>query len=155
MAARRSKRCPYPSRFGKSRWISAPQYLAELMCSRRAAGEKTPLPLEFWQDKAWGAYFRRQVVAASRLIRLPGPDATMGAKAVSQVLRSESGKKVWSLDAPFLVPLVHKAYRTLLAQEERAGQAPALPAAPLPLQKPRESFAAGESALSKLKGLDT
>lgn len=154
MANTRSEKHPYPSRYGRSRWITAAQYLAELLCERRARQEKKSLPLQFWKVPPWDGVFRQQAAAANRLIRRLDPQRTgAGEKAIARFLRSDRGKGVYSLAGAWVVPLVEQAHRTVLL--EAAAGPPAGPEPPPPEPgPPRPPLVTGQSTLSKLKGLD-
>ncbi len=159
MAEKRSETNKYPSKFGVSRWVTAHQWLAEMMCERRARQEKKGLPLQFWRAQPWGGIFRQQAAAAYRLMKRVDPEMTgTGARAVSRFLRSEGGKRIYSLAGAFLVPLIEQQHRLVLLEEEQAlrGPPPEAPVEPTvrPPEKPREAFVSKESTLSKLRGLD-
>lgn len=49
--------------------ITAAQYLAELMCERKAGYDKSSLFMHFWHDSAHVEHFQNQVRAANRLLR--------------------------------------------------------------------------------------
>lgn len=155
MPARRTAASKYPSRYGKSRWVTAAQYLAEVMCERRARAEKKTLPPEFWKDEHWGNLYRQQVAAASRLIKRLDPEGTgSGAAAVSAFLKTERGKTCYSLMGAWVVPLVEVAHRAVVLRREAAP--PVQEEAPreeVGQGGPREAFVAKKSILSKLEGL--
>jgi hypothetical protein len=156
MADTRTAASRYPSRQGG--WVTASQFLAEMMCERQARAMKRTLPLQFWKVKPWGDVYRQQVVAANRLLRLLDPDKTgTGPAAVLQFLKSERGKKVYSLAPAWVIPLVEAAHRAVLAElaREAARPAPEPPPAPTPplATGPMPAFVRKESVLSKLEGL--
>lgn len=163
MAENRTKSSTYPSKFGVGRFVTAAQWLAELMCERRARQEGTGLPLQFWKTKPWDAVFRQQVAAAHRLLAQLDPGKTgLGAKALSIFLRSEAGKDVYSLSAAWILPHLKKAHVQALregmaAVSAKANEAP--PAGggdtspPLP-PGPQEPCVLKKNLLSRLRELD-
>jgi hypothetical protein len=159
MASKRSAASKYPSKYGKSRWVTAAQWLAELMCERRARAERKTLPPEFWKDGFWGAVYRQQVAAANRLMRRFDQDGSgTGAAAVSAFLRGERGRTCYSLAGAWVVPLVEAAHKAVAFR--RGGPAPAPGPDPEPEPEPppvvtgaRTAFVPRRSTLNKLEGL--
>lgn len=159
MANKRSDKFPYPSKYGVSRWVSAAQFLAEIMCERRARQEKRVLPVSFWnKDEFWKSYFVQQVTAANRLMNRLDPEKKgTGAKALSLFLRGDRGKTCTSLSPGWLVPIVEEIHRGVVFRQE-------VPVPVEPKQEPapqeevvvtkaevREAFAPRQSVLSKLE----
>lgn len=83
----------FKSRFS-DRYLSIHQYLAEVMCERRARAHGNTLPPFFWDRKPYKDLFRFQVICANRLLAR-FPPSVLGA-----VLRSPEGRKVYSLALP-------------------------------------------------------
>ena len=136
--------------------MTAAQYLAEIMCDRRAREMKKTLPPQFWKVKPWDATFRQQAAAANRLFRLLDPDkAGTGPAAVSRFLKSERGKKVYSLAGAWVVPLVEACHRAVLAETARPAPTTEQGRSPPPALAtgPRPAFVMKRSELSKLEGL--
>lgn len=74
MAKSQTELSRYPSRHRPDTFVAAGQYLAELMCERKAKSEKKELPIRFWQEKGtkWYKYFCFQVVVSHRIIKKYG-----------------------------------------------------------------------------------
>lgn len=159
MANKRSQASSYPSRYGKSRFVTAAQFLAEVMCERRARAEKKTLPPEFWKDAHWKKVYLQQVTAANRLIkRFDQQGKGTGAAAISAFLRSERGKACYSLLGAWVVPLIEVAHKAaVFRQEVRQHESPASAVEeeglPLPAG-PRQAFVGKQSVLQKLKRLE-
>jgi chorismate-pyruvate lyase len=49
MAKNRTNKSRYPSRYSPNGWVSAPQYITELVCEKKAQKEKKELPMKFWE----------------------------------------------------------------------------------------------------------
>ena len=119
MAEKRTAACRYPSKYDPDRWVTASQHLAEVLCERRARAEGRTLPFWFWTKPYWADVYRRQVVAANRLIKRLDPDNTgTGAAAILAFLRSEQGKTCYSLMGAWVVPLVQAAHKAILSKLE-------------------------------------
>lgn len=157
MPDNRSPVSKYLSKFGLSRWVTAAQYLAEVMCERRAKAEKKALPLQFWKTPPWDAVYRQQVAAVSRLFsRLDPKGAGTAATAVSRFLRSQRGKTAYSMAGAWVVPFVEAEHKKVLAERASAVPTPEETPreGPRPPERPRDPFVRGESLLTKLKGID-
>ena len=59
MARNYSEDSRYESRYGGG-WVAPHQILAEVMCERIAAKEKTSLPAKFWDLPRWKKHFLMQ-----------------------------------------------------------------------------------------------
>lgn len=140
----------YPSRYGQKRMVTVAQYLAELMCERRAKQEKRNLPPQFWKNEVWKKIFVQQVISANKLLSRLDPDRTgIGARALSAFLRSDEGKGIYSLSPAWILPLVEKM---LVRVQPTTEEAPAVfPAIPF---DPRPPFVQQASVLARLNTID-
>lgn len=139
----------YPSPRGDSRWVTATQYLAELMCIRRAKADKKELPHLFFKTKPWDAIYRFQVASANRIVKLLDPEKTgSGAKALSRFLKSERGKNAYSLAGKWIMPFVEAIHRELLNEQPKKELQPIV--TEIPFEKPRVAFAEKQSLISKI-----
>ncbi len=140
----RGQATTYRSRYAAG-WISAPQYLAEMMCERAARHTGKELPAGFWSLPEWKRLFGLQLRLANALL------AEFSAEAILRTLRSETGKKAYSLGAPWL--------RRLMVVEENLlrRQASMRPkeVAPAPVADdgcgPRQPYVQRPSLLDKLR----
>lgn len=96
------------SRYGAG-YIGETQYLAELCCERRAAHDKVELPLRFWDQGPWKKFFLWQVRLASSLLK------KFPSEAIITALHSPEGRNTFSLQAPWLLPLIEQATDDLRA----------------------------------------
>lgn len=70
MSSQQTEKSNYPSIYSPGKFITFPQYLAELMCGRKGKSEKTDLPAQFWESsKKWSNYFKMQLTFARRLMK--------------------------------------------------------------------------------------
>lgn len=147
MAKNPTPKSPYESRWGAG-FIPAHSYLAEMMCERQAQKEGTTLFPKFWNDARWKKVFRQQQNEALILLRKHG----LPAEAVVRVLRSDEGRKTYSLGAEWLDPLFDREKKRLERElEERLRNVPEEVA--LVVEKPRENFSRQKSTLGKLRDL--
>lgn len=142
MGQKRTEASSFESSYGGG-FISAGQYLAEILCERQAGGS---LPLRFWDEKTWKRKFLLQVRLAARLLQ------TYSITAILRALRTARGKQATSLGSPFL--------KSLMEDEQKALSLPAAiePFVPQASVGPentslRGPFIQERSLLSKLKGL--
>ena len=114
MAKEYSKKHPYPSRYSPGGWVSAPQYITELICESNARNKKIELPLQFWQLEEWGKYYRWQIKLANELITEFGPEI------IVKALKDPQTKFICSLKSPKLL----KVIRDLLSKVQRIEMPP-------------------------------
>lgn len=100
MAKNSSNKSRYPSRYSPGGWVSAPQYVTELICESKARQDKKDLPRKFWEDKDWEKYFKYQIILANSLIK------DFGEEAVIAALRDRRCWYTYSLRSPFLIRII-------------------------------------------------
>jgi hypothetical protein len=98
------------SKYSNNKEVSSAQYITELICENKAKKEKTDLHYRFWVSKKWERYYKDQIASAHRLLKKYSVNSVIAA------LRSEEGQKVYSLRAPFLVPIIEEKEQELLSQ---------------------------------------
>lgn len=73
MSTNQTKKSKYPSKYS-DKFITFAQYLAEIMCERRAVDLNVDLPRFFWSSsKEWRQYFLYQVRLANELSKEYSP----------------------------------------------------------------------------------
>ena len=102
LAKSRSDKSRYPSRYSPGGWVSASQYITELVCEKKAQREKKELPMKFWEDKEWCKYYKYQITLANKLIKQHGEDAIVAA------LRDKRCWSTYSLRSPFLKKIIEE-----------------------------------------------
>jgi hypothetical protein len=95
------------SKYSNGKSVSAAQYITELVCENKAQKDKLDLHYRFWTTKSWEKYYKDQIASANKLIK------KYTAKAIIAALRSHEGQKIYSLRAPFLVPIIEKQQKIL------------------------------------------
>jgi hypothetical protein len=92
----------YHSKYSNGKSVSAAQYITELICENKAKKDRLDLHYRFWTTKSWEKYYKDQIASANKLIK------KYTAKAIILALRSHEGQKIYSLRAPFLIPIIEK-----------------------------------------------
>lgn len=90
----------YPSRYSLGKFVTAAQYITEFVCETKARNEGKDLPERFWELPDWKKYYGFQVVICNRLLK------KYSAKAILAALKQPKAKRIYSLQAPFLIPLI-------------------------------------------------
>ena len=148
MAENRSPESPWQSKWGGG-WVSSGQYLAEGMVARIAKKDGIDLPHRFWMLSRWKRVFLLQLRFANSLLKLYEP------AAIVKALRTPEGKRVYSLGAKWLDPLVRDQQERLDRQEQiREAVEPVSPPPESVVEPPRPTFVEKPHLLSKLRDLD-
>lgn len=111
MAKDRSDKSRYHSRY-RGGYVSASQYIAELICEKKASCDKKELPVKFWFVGEWKKFYSFQVVLASRLLK------TFEPKAIIMALMRKESYKTYSLGSPFIKKLIQEEQTKLDNAEE-------------------------------------
>jgi hypothetical protein len=149
MAAKETEHSRYKSKFGGG-FITAAQFLAEMMCERVEGRKGKHLRWKFWDLPAWKKRYLAQVLQAQRLLK------EYDASAIFRALRTREGKVVYSLSAKFLLPMIVAEQDKLdLQKAARAKMSP--PPGPPPVETkwtPPPSFAEKKSIIYKLREVE-
>lgn len=109
----------YQSHYSHNVWITAAQYIGEIMCERRALSLKRDLPNNFWNLPEWKRWYKYQVFLAGKLLQ------KYKAEAIINTLISPDFKFVYSLKFKKLITAI-KNYKFIEPQvtktEEHAGE---------------------------------
>lgn len=97
----------YHSKYSNGKTVSAAQYITELVCENKAKKDKLDLHYRFWTTKIWEKYYKDQIASAYKLIKKYSP------KAIIAALRSHEGQKIYSLRAPFLLPIIETKEKSI------------------------------------------
>lgn len=68
MGKEQTEKSRYPSYYGAG-FITAAQYIVEVLCTMVAARDKMTLGNQFWKTDKWAKFFRGQVPAAKTLLK--------------------------------------------------------------------------------------
>jgi hypothetical protein len=92
----------YPSRYSNEKFVSAAQYITEMICEKKAKIDKEDLHHRFWTNKKWSSFFRNQIATANKLV------SKYGEKAVIRALKNPKTERMYSLRAPYLLPIIEQ-----------------------------------------------
>lgn len=136
----------YESAHGATRKLTAFQKIAEIVCERQAANKGQQLPTRFWNISPWDRAFKMQINLAQGLLKI------YSAAAIMRALQTDEGKKIYSLSAPWLDPLIQKEEAKLKVLDEQAKKSEPVEVSN-PMQAPRAPASSGKSIRGRLKGL--
>jgi hypothetical protein len=100
----------YPSKYSNDKLVSAAQYITEIICEKRAKLNKKDLHYRFWINKEWSKFYRDQIASANKLLK------TYSDAAILKALSHPKAQKIYSLRAPFLIPIIEEEEKKLQAQ---------------------------------------
>lgn len=111
MSKKRSEKSKYPSRYSPDGWVSAPQYITEFVCEKKARKDNKELPIKFWEIPEWRKYFRYQITLANKLLK------DFPEEAIIAALKDNRCWKTYSLRSPFLHSII-KEKEALIQERE-------------------------------------
>jgi hypothetical protein len=150
MANERSDKCCFQSKFGGG-WITAGQFLAEIMCERDAISSNQKLFLKFWNDPYWLKKFKLQLKHANELLE------TYPVEAILAALKHKDLKKVYSLGLKSAIIPIAERERDKIERSKLAGNICSVEEEEKVIditQKPRQTFSPGANKLNKLRELE-
>ena len=110
----------YESLFGSDKPLTAPQFLAELICKKSSELQNIQLPPLFWRDKKnwadWARRFHTEIIAANKLLKVYKPEAIIAA------LKTKKASRVQSLHNKSLPEIIYAEQRRLEALEANRTQ---------------------------------
>lgn len=92
----------YISKYSNGKYVTAAQYITELICENKAKQEKKDLYFKFWTSKEWSLYYRNQIATANKLVKEYNP------QAIIRALKTTQATKIYSLRAPHLMPIIEQ-----------------------------------------------
>jgi hypothetical protein len=134
----------YASKYSNGKTVSAAQYITEIICEKRAKYNKKDLHYRFWVNKEWARFYREQIASANKLLQ------KYSDTAIVRGLSNPKAEKIYSLRAPFLIPIIEDEEQKLKTENQTLS---------LQLNRP-EDIVFGEkkinktNIISKLKDLD-
>lgn len=102
----------YPSKYSNGKNVAAAQYITELICEKKAQLNKQDLHYRFWTNKEWEKFYRDQIATANKLLK------KYSDIAVIRALNNSKAQKIYSLRAPFLIPIIEQEHTRLLNQNQ-------------------------------------
>jgi hypothetical protein len=101
MAKSQTEKSRYHSRYSQG-FVTAAQYIIELICEKKARTENKDLPIFFWRLPEWEKFFVFQTRPANSLLKKYSADS---------IIKSLLDKRTWktySLYAPWLIPIIEE-----------------------------------------------
>jgi hypothetical protein len=133
----------YRSRYaGVDTFVTAAQYITEIICENLSIKNRQDLPLKFWKLPEWKKFYASQIHSANSLLRL------YDERAIIRALKSNKGRYVYSLRAPHLDALIEAEQRKLAIELKPTEIAPQTDNV-----APAKPFVGKGNVFKKLKGL--
>ena len=67
--SKQTEKSRYESKYSPQKYVTAAQYINELVCEHKAKFDKVELGLQFWKYKQWKSFFMRNLRKIHRLLR--------------------------------------------------------------------------------------
>ena len=145
MAKNRTAKSCYPSRFGNG-WITAQQYIAEIVCERRFKKDGKDVIPEYWKQADWAKICKYQNILASGLLKIHD------AKAIINALNSKDGQGIFSLNNKFLDGIIEREAVKLSQLDQQCQNTIKSTDVKVEDEKPRPTFI-GNNEFKKLRDL--
>ena len=100
----------YPSRYSPQKFVTAAQYILELVCEKRALKDKKELPIKFWNLPEWASLFKSQLRKCHALLKQYDEKA---------IIAAIKGSNIYSLHAPWITQECDKHQGILEAQKRK------------------------------------
>lgn len=113
MGTQQTEKSPYPSLHSPNQYVSAAQYIIELVCQKKAEVEKTYLESQFWKQKLWADFFKMQLRKCYSLLK------KYDERAIIAALRHKNARNVKSLMASWLLPIIKEEQHKLEILREK------------------------------------
>ena len=92
----------FPSKYSNGKFLSAAQFITEMICENKAFKDKKDLHYRFWTNREWSNFYRSQIATAHKLLK------DFDAKAIIKALKHDRARKIYSLRAPHLRPIIEE-----------------------------------------------
>jgi hypothetical protein len=103
----------YPSKYSNGKFVSAAQYITELVCEKKAKLNGQDLHFRFWTNKIWSAFYRNQIASANKLLK------KYSDVAIIKALNNDAAAKIYSLRAPHLIAIIEQQQVILESQNRK------------------------------------
>lgn len=103
----------YISKYSNGKYVTAAQFITELICENKAKQEKKDLYFKFWTTKEWSAFYRNQISSANKLVKQYNP------QAIVRALKTTQASKIYSLRAPHLIPIIEQECELLEKENQQ------------------------------------
>lgn len=103
----------YISKYSNGKYVTAAQFITELICENKAKQEKKDLYFKFWTTKEWSVFYRNQIASANKLVKQYNP------QAIVRALKTAQASKIYSLRAPHLIPIIEQESELLEKENQQ------------------------------------
>jgi hypothetical protein len=100
----------YQSKYSPNKEATSLQYICEIICEKNAKQTGRELPVQFWQLSQWEKFYKSQICLAKKLLD------NYSDAAIIKALRDKRTDKIWSLGAPWLIPVI-KEYQSKIDKQ--------------------------------------
>jgi hypothetical protein len=90
-ASERNSISRYESKYSPQKYVTATQYIIELICEKRAAFDHKELYIQFWKDKQWAYFFKKNLRKVHLLLKQYEP------RVIINALQSQDFKFCYSI----------------------------------------------------------
>lgn len=102
MSKKQTEKSTYPSKYAGDGFVTAAQYITEIICEKLAKKNKKTLPLKFWENDEWSKFYRQQIIVANGLLKIYSD------KAIVAALKNKRAWSIYSLRAPHLDAIIQE-----------------------------------------------
>jgi hypothetical protein len=150
MGKDQTEKSRYHSPYSPGAYVTAVQYIIELICEKRAVSLKKDLPIQFWKNKEWASFFTSQLKLCHGLLK------KYDEKAIIAAIQDDEAWNAYSLTAfrLWLKPVLERHEARIKVQKERESKRQTVIDRSTILSKPRQAKATKKSLLDKLKELE-
>jgi len=113
MANKPTDKSKYPSRYSPSNYVTAAQYIIELICEKKAHFDKTELPVKFWNLPTWRAFFVKNLRQVHKLLK------KYNERAIIAALKHKSFQNCYSIFTDRFIRLVQEEQIKIDAPHEK------------------------------------
>lgn len=100
----------FPSKYSNGKFVSAAQFITEMICENKAFKDKKDLHYRFWTNKEWAGFYRSQIATSHKLLK------KYDAMAIIKALKHDHARRIYSLRAPHLIPIIEQQQHILNQQ---------------------------------------
>jgi hypothetical protein len=117
-AENQTEKSRYPSKYSNGTFITAGQFITEMICEKKASIQRKQIGQHFWKLPEWASFYRQQILAANGLLKI------YSEKAIIAALQSKPAYRIFSLRAPHLDAIIEAEQRKIdLVNQQRVKQA--------------------------------
>jgi len=104
MGKKRTDKSKYPSKYSPNGWVTAAQYIIELICEQRARFDKKDLPVKFWHLPEWASFYKSQLRIIHKLLKQYDERA---------IINTVKNKRIRTLFPKWIEPLIAQEDKVL------------------------------------------